>query len=264
MTKLMELRQKQKEVIKRIKNRRVSTENYGESYTHKSSDMYLDVAFVFDTTGSMYQYLEEVRRQLTRVAIEVNNSISNVQMGVVAFGDYCDANTTYVTKVLNLTFDFDKVRTFIQHVEKTEGGDAPEAVEEALFEVNRLNWRSGSNRAIVLVSDAPPHGVVDSASNCIYGHNYKTETNALRQQMIKIYAIQCGDDSSTEKIFRWLASQTDGVYLNLENIADLVDLLIGICMKEMGLLENYTQKLKSDRILTDSKARLLKQLGSGS
>lgn len=259
----MELRQKQNEVIERIKNRRASAEYSGESYSHKS-DIYLDVAFVFDTTGSMYQYLEEVRRQLTRVAVEVHNFISNVQMGVIAFGDYCDANTTYVTKVLDLTFDFDIVRTFIQHVEKTEGGDAPEAVEEALFEVNRLNWRVGSNRAIVLVSDAPPHGVVDSASNCIYGHNYKTETNALRKQMIKIYAIQCGDDSSTEQIFRWFAGQTDGVYLNLENIADLVDLLIGICMKEMGLLENYTQKLKSDRILTDSKARLLKQLGSGS
>ncbi|XWK89956.1 MAG: vWA domain-containing protein [Phormidium sp.] len=232
--------------------------------TQGVSPRQLDVAFIFDTTGSMYPYLEQVRHELTRLASEVYKSVPNVRMGVVAYGDYCDANSTYVTKVLDLTTDFEKVRSFVGQVEKTGGGDTPEALEEALFQANRLNWRIGSSRAIVLVGDAPPHGVIDAASNCLYGHDYKTEGNSLGQKGVKIYATQCGRDSSTEQVFRWLASQTGGVYLNLENIADLVDLLIGVCMKEVGLLESYTQKLQANNLLTGSKARLLNQLKGSS
>lgn len=232
--------------------------------TQGVSSRHLDIVFIFDTTGSMYPYLEQVRYELTRLASEVRKAVPNVRMGVIAFGDYCDANLTYVTKVLDLTPDFDRVRTFVAQVEQTSGGDTPEAVEEALFEANQLSWRIGSSRAVVLVGDAPPHGVIDVASNCEYGHNYKTEGNSLGQHGIKIYATQCGSNSAAEQAFRWLASQTAGMYLNLENIADLVDLLIGICLKEVGLLEGYTQKLQADNLLTGSKARLLKQLKGAS
>lgn len=228
--------------------------------TQGASSRHLDVAFVFDTTGSMYPYLEQVRGELTRLASEVSKAIPHVRIGVIAFGDYCDEDLTYLTKVLDLTPDFNQVQTFVAQVEQTSGGDTPEAVEEALFEANRLNWRIGSTRAIVLVGDAPPHGVIDVVANCLYGHHYKTEGNALAQKGIKIYPTQCGKNSAAEQAFRWLASQTGGSYLNLENIADLVDLLIGICLKEVGLLESYTQKLQADNLLTGSKARLLKQL----
>ncbi len=223
----------------------------------------LDIAFLFDTTGSMYSYLEEVRRQLSTIVSEIFSSIPNVQMGIIAYGDYCDANSTYVTKVLDLTADFNKVKLFITSVEKTGGGDAPEAVEEALFQANNLHWRVASKRAIVLVGDAPPHGVIDSSTNCLYGHDYKAETKNLIQKNVTLYATQCGRDSSAEQVFRWMAAQTQGVYLNLENISDLIDLLIGACMKEVGLLQAYVDKLRSRDQLTDSKQQILKQLGTG-
>jgi len=41
----------------------------------------------------------------------------------------------------------------------TVGGDTPEAVADALFEVQRLSWRSNATKICVLVSDAPPHGL---------------------------------------------------------------------------------------------------------
>jgi hypothetical protein len=220
----------------------------------------LDVAFIFDTTGSMYPYLERVRSELTKLANEICKSISNIRLGVIAYGDYCDASSTYVTKVLDLTPSFEQVQKFVEQVERTGGGDAPEAVEEALFAANGLTWRIGSRRVIILVGDAPPHGVSDDVSNCLYGHDYQTEGNILAQKGVKIYTAQCGRASDAEQAFRWLVNQTNGIYLNLENIGDLVDLLIGICMKEVGLLDSYTEKLQTGNILTDSKVRLFKQL----
>ena len=39
------------------------------------------------------------------------------------------------------------------------GGDAPEAVADALHELVKLSWRPDSSRVAVLISDAPPHGI---------------------------------------------------------------------------------------------------------
>jgi len=39
------------------------------------------------------------------------------------------------------------------------GGDGPEAVADALYEVHELSWRSNATKICVLVSDAPPHGL---------------------------------------------------------------------------------------------------------
>lgn len=213
----------------------------------------LDLALMFDTTGSMYGHLEEVRRELSRLASEIHNAIPNARLAVIAYGDYGDH---YVTKVLEFTDQYNCVKAFVDSVGRTSGGDAPEAVEEALFRANQLNWRIGSSRAVVLVGDAPPHGVVDP----IKQYDYRAESNGLGQKGVKIYATQCGSDAGTERVFKWMAANTKGTYLRLENIRDLVDLLVGICMKEVGLLEAYTAKLAAGGQLIGSKANVFKQL----
>ena len=218
----------------------------------------LDVVLMFDTTGSMYGFLEEVRRELSRLAVEIHDSVPNARVGVIAYGDY--DGDAYVTKVLDLTDNFNAVKSFVCSVEKTGGGDFPEAVEEALYRANGLNWRIGSSRAVVLVGDAPPHGVVDAVRQ----YDYKAETNALAQKGIKIYATECGENEPTKRVFGWMAVQTNGTYLKLDNIRDLVDLLIGICMKEVGLLDSYMEKLQAGKVLSESKARVFKQLRGSS
>lgn len=228
-----------------------------EAVTKFQTASALDLALIFDTTGSMYSYLEEVRRQLSRLVKEIHTSVPNARIAVIAYGDYCDA---YVTKVLDLTDNFRAVEEFVRSVDKTGGGDFPEAVEEALYRANQLNWRIGSSRAAVLVGDAPPHGVEDAMRQ----FDYKSETTSLAKKGIRIYATQCGASELTERVFRWIAGQTNGKHLKLENIQDLVELLIGICMKEVGLLDSYVENLAKGKLLTDSKARVLKQLTGSS
>ena len=62
----------------------------------------LDVTLNFDTTVSMHGYLEDVRNQLNHLSQEIRQAVPQAKMGVVAYGDYCDAQTTYVTKVLEI------------------------------------------------------------------------------------------------------------------------------------------------------------------
>ena len=109
--------------------------------------------------------------------------LPNARVGVIAYGDYGD---DYVTKVLDLTDNFNAVKDFVRSVEKTDGGDFPEAVEEALYRANQLNWRIGSSRAVVLVGDAPPHGVEDSMRQ----YDYKAEANALGDRRVSEFTRQ--------------------------------------------------------------------------
>lgn len=141
--------------------------------SRQQSAQKLDLAIMFDTTGSMYSYLECVRRKLANLAKEVFDAVPDTRVGVMAYGDYCDADSTYVTKVKDLTDDISSVKHFVEFVEPTGGGDTPEAVEEALYEANQLSWRVGSHRAAVLIGDAPPHGITDSRLACRKGHFFR-------------------------------------------------------------------------------------------
>ncbi|MDP2652602.1 MAG: vWA domain-containing protein [Candidatus Omnitrophota bacterium] len=225
--------------------------------------MALDVALICDTTYSMRPYLELVRTKLDDIVKTVFSVVPNTRVGVIYFRDYDYADVTYVTQSCDLTNDIAAVRRFIMGVTSAERGRTdPEAVEEGLYAANQLSWRVGARRAVVLVGDAPPHGVLDSRSECAYGHFYLDEASSLAQKTIRIYAVHCGDNLATTGAFRKMADATQGKYLNLEAIDDLAQLLVAICMKEVGLLEVYKQQLRAMSQLTPSCQLLLGNLGT--
>lgn len=39
------------------------------------------------------------------------------------------------------------------------GGDGPEAVTAALAEALNMDWRGNASKMVVLIADAPPHGI---------------------------------------------------------------------------------------------------------
>ena len=43
------------------------------------------------------------------------------------------------------------------------GGDAPEAVADALQQVYKLDWKSEATKVCILIADAPPHGLRGTA-----------------------------------------------------------------------------------------------------
>lgn len=222
-----------------------------------SVDGNLDIVFAFDTTGSMYKYLEEVQKILNEIVQEIKGAIPNIALGIIAYGDYCDKDTTYVTKVLDLVKDVEQVKKFIYGIERTNGGDLPEALEVALQDATTLRWRPFSSKAMVVISDAPPHGVTDKM---LFQNDYKRETLNLKGLEVKIHTVQCGNDGPTERTFKWLSETTGGVYMNLKNIKDLKTILIGACMKEVGLLDKYIGKLQENKELSETKRTVLTQL----
>lgn len=55
------------------------------------------IVFTFDTTGSMYPCLTQTRRSITETVKRLFRELPDLEIGIIAHGDYCDAGSPYVT-----------------------------------------------------------------------------------------------------------------------------------------------------------------------
>jgi uncharacterized protein YegL len=129
----------------------------------------LEMVFVLDTTGSMGALIDGAKQRIWGIVNEVmQESHSSVRIGLVAYRDRGDE---YVTKILPLTADLDRVYTTLMDYRANGGGDEAEDVRTALAEaVYKVNWSASASdlsQIVFLVGDAPPHNDYTSASDTL-------------------------------------------------------------------------------------------------
>ena len=211
---------------------------------HKMSTSY-DIVFSFDTTGSMSQCIQEVRRKIKDVVIRLFKEIPNIRIGIIAHGDYCDKGTTYLMKYLDLDSDSQKIINFITSVSNTNGGDYPEAYEYVLREVQKFNWSSDSMRALVMIGDAYPH-LKDENPEKI---DWREEVEEIKKMGINIYSVQALDSGNAKSytFYKQMATMTNGYHLKLDQFSMMNDMMLAICFNQIGTerLEKYEQEMKS-------------------
>jgi hypothetical protein len=220
----------------------------------------LEVVFMFDTTGSMDVYLSEVQTHVQLVIREIRKRVPDARISVIVYKDH--EQGPYVTKTLPFTDKEEAITAFLRSPEimPGAGGGGAEAVECALYEANQLDWSEGTKgKAIILIGDKPPHGVMDSFDDCLSGRDYRIETNKLTEKHVKIYTVLCNNVAETISNFQFLAEKTGGKFVTLEAIHDLVDLIVAVSIKESNplLLQAYTEELRQKGVLTESKRKLL-------
>src|SRR5262249_57729389 len=146
----------------------------------------VEVVFSFDTTGSMYPCLTQVRRNVKNTVTGLSEEIPGIRIGIIAHGDYCDAGSTYVTKHLDLTDDVKRICDFVETVQPTGGGDAPECYELVLKEAQDLHWTAGTNKALVVIGDDVPHPAAHTPGKI----DWRTELGKLTEAGVAVYGVQ--------------------------------------------------------------------------
>ena len=168
----------------------------------------LEMVFVLDTTGSMGGLIDGAKQRIWGIVNDVMQSSSHpsVKIGLVAYRDRGDE---YVTQVLPLTDDLDKVYTTLMEYRATGGGDGPEDVRRALADgLNKAGWSSHIQnvaRIIFLVGDAPPHDYADEQDTLV------SAALAVKQGMI-VNTIQCGIERETTEVWKAIAQRGQGQY----------------------------------------------------
>jgi predicted RNA-binding protein with EMAP domain len=126
----------------------------------------VDVVFVIDTTGSMSPFISMARTNIKRIIDDASSKL-DIMCGVVEFRDHPPEDTSFVTKVhkfgKSALGNSDKIKSVIQRIAPSGGGDEPEAVYDGVYAAaTGIDWRSGTSaRIIVLVGDAMPHAIME-------------------------------------------------------------------------------------------------------
>ncbi len=120
----------------------------------------VDLAFVVDTTGSMGSLIQAAQNQMVAMLEEVTRAASiNLWLGVVEYRDH-PPQDKMLYEVYPFTADMQEAQKNIQRLQANGGGDAPEAVPDGITAACcELAWWKHSRRLIILVGDAPPHGM---------------------------------------------------------------------------------------------------------
>lgn len=186
-----------------------ATTNLDSSKSNK-----LQVMFIIDTTGSMDDEIDFLKKDFSAIAKDVDPGQSYVEYGVVLYRDEGDE---YVTKSFDFTRNVSSVQNYINGIEADGGGDAPEAVDEALSVAfsDELSWDYDSNKVAFLIFDAPPHDGTDYVIN-----NVVKEISGF---VHVVPVLASTSDRDAEMFGRALGIMTDGSYVFLTDDSGVGD-----------------------------------------
>ncbi|MFC1587228.1 VWA domain-containing protein [Planctomycetota bacterium] len=123
----------------------------------------LEIVFLFDSTGSMGQYLNETKKKIIFLTKLID---AMVPKNRIAIGTYRDRGDDYVVRGLPLTTNKKKLHRYMKDILAEGGGDEPEALAEALlWAFNENKWSPEAEKVVIFIGDAQPHrgSVLDTA-----------------------------------------------------------------------------------------------------
>ncbi|MBN1893680.1 carboxypeptidase-like regulatory domain-containing protein, partial [bacterium] len=146
----------------------------------------LDILFILDTTGSMGEEIERLKKTIELINLNLASLSSKpaVRFGMVLYRDQGD---DYVTRIVPFTEKLDLFQAALAPVRANGGGDGPEDLQSALQDaVCNMDWNQDGIRLGFIITDAPPH--LD------YGQEY-TYVDAARDAKgkgIKLFSVGTG------------------------------------------------------------------------
>lgn len=224
----------------------------------------IDIVVSFDTTGSMYPCLSEVRRKVEEMISTLFSKVPGLRMGIIAHGDYCDHNSPYVTKEHKLTNDQQSVVQFVRSVPPTSGGDGDECYELVLKQVVDFNWQA-DNKVFVLIGDARPHEPGYKYGQFYVKDDWRFLTRALKERGVKTYVIQCLNNISATSFYKTIADTHGTPKLDLHQFSNIIPVLSALVYKQQGddQLRQYGDELQNIGMLNRNIANILSQLLDG-
>ncbi len=205
----------------------------------------IEVCISFDTTGSMYPCIGQVRRRAAEAVTQLFKDIPGIRISVIAHGDYCDDRHPYITKTLDFTTNVNSLVEFINKVEPTCGGDADECYEKVLHDSQLLSWTPGHRKVLIMIGDALPHakGYHYGAHTALW--DWREEAKKLGDMGVSIYAVQALGWRGSEAFYEKIAELSHGFKLELDQFQHVVELINAISYHQSGPdnLKTYEQKL---------------------
>lgn len=170
-----------------------------------------DIMFVLDCTGSMQGEIDGIKETIMEFADTIEKDGVRVRVGLIEFRDRLINEEHKVLKFNGKVFT-NNPSLFRQEVAKLRangGGDAPESSLDAVILALRQPFDLESNKAIVLVTDAPPH-IPDQETK-----NIEEVVTAIQTVGIQQFYLVIATQDAESQVYLKLLSGVKGMAFDL-------------------------------------------------
>ncbi|XP_062611577.1 uncharacterized protein LOC134273392 [Saccostrea cucullata] len=204
-----------------------------------------EIVFSFDTTGSMYSYMEEAGERIRDLVNRLQTDMPGIRLAFMAHGDYYDlSHDRYLIKWIDFGASIEEVVKFFENLSITHGGDDDECYELVLRKTREsLSWTPGSQRSLVVIGDSDPHEPGYKYEQFVNDIDWKKEAALLKEMGVRIYGLQVGYRSD---FYKQISQITGGAHLRIDNASFTYDTLMSICLREgsLKLLKSYENEVR--------------------
>ena len=190
-----------------------------------------------------------------------------MRFGLFAYRDHPPQELTYVTKVFDFVSNTTAMSKNLATLSAHGGGDGPEALTAGLHAAKNLTWREDAAKVVVLIADAPPHGLGESGDGFPNGDPDDLDPLVIAREMsnlgIAIYSVGCEPALSNyhyaKSFMISLSELTGGKAVCLSSASLLADVITGGAVEEMNIqmLSNQLRsEIQSIREEVESSARV--------
>lgn len=166
-----------------------------------------DVVFVFDDTGSMSDEINGVKSKVTDLISDIEAAGIDARYGLVSFKDDIEVD-------LELVDDADRLRTAVDDLSASGGGDSPEDNFDAIVRALGLDFRSDAQKVIIDITDALSH--YDGDGTGFSEYTIDEVASRLTDSGVAYIAVSPGyADERASK--RELAERVDGTYIDIND-----------------------------------------------
>lgn len=190
----------------------------------------------------MGSWIEATKKGINQFVPELQDVVPGARFGLVPYKDYSDGAACVV--VHPFTTDVKVVKTAVDRMHASGGGDAPEAVGRGLMAtLEDLKWNPDAVKVCVIIADAPPHGL---GCQCCSGDSMpKGEPDGrdpiavahlMRRAGIRIFSIGCGIRCATcIAFYSGIAELTGGMYMPMSDAGQLIPQITAGVRQELDL-----------------------------
>jgi len=208
----------------------------------------LDLVFIQDCTGSQGSYISSATKNIEEICAHIFESgklqsHEDLRVGLVAFRDHPPQDHTYITKNFGFSSDISKVQKDLSGLYASGGGDGPEAITAAMAETLNMDWREYASKMIVLIADAPPHGIGEYGDGFDEGspdgHDPLQLARAMAGRGITLFFVACepalsGYSYATD-FYQAITGITSGLMLPLTTADLLAHAIVGSVLENLDM-----------------------------
>jgi hypothetical protein len=209
---------------------------------------YLDLVFIQDCTGSQGSYISSATKNIERICEHIFESgrlqaKEDLRVGLVAFRDHPPQDHTYVTKNFGFSSDITDVHKHLTTLYASGGGDGPEAVTAALAEAVNMDWNPHATKMVVLIADAPPHGIGEFGDGfedgSPDGHDPLHIARLMASRGITLFFVACepalSGYSYAPDFYKAITNITSGLMLPLTTADLLAHAIVGSVLENLDM-----------------------------